>query len=802
MKQLGAARSRSRIMRASPHTNARAARARTNDPPMTDTTIRREDERLLTGRGVYTADRSLPGQLHAHVRRAERAHADIVALHTAAAKAQPGVRLVLTGADYAAAGWKSLPGGVSYEGVGGQKMKKPFWPPLAQGRVHYVGQPVALVVAETPAAAEDAAEAIEIDYRELPVAIGVEAASALGAPQLHAEVPGNLAFEYESGDRGAVEAAFARAAKTTRLTVRSQRVVGNPIEPRAFVADYDAARGVFTVYTPSQGMNGMRGLLAATTGLPAEKIRVITGDVGGSFGVRSYAYPEHVAAMLAAQRLGRPVKWVATRSEVFLSDNQGRGLTLTAELALDADGRFLALRFEDVADLGAYATTFGAQIGSRNITITMGGVYRVPALYAHTRAVYTNATPVSAYRGAGRPDIAYAIERLVDRAAAEHGYDPVELRRKNFIPPEAMPYRTANGTIYDCGEFERVMDKALALADRAGFAARREAAKRAGRLRGLGVATFLEISAPGLAPNDQAHARFDAEGALRVSLVSQSTGQGHETAFARIVADALGLPAADAAAKLSIREGDPELAVVGNGTGGSRSLYGAGSACKLLGAKLVELARPHAAAALGVAPSALGYSGGEFRADGKRIGFFDLARSLATRDGAPHPLDCVAEGKFGATIPNGCHVAEVEIDPETGALEIVRYTTVDDAGRVIDHASVTGQVHGGVLQGVGQVLGEEAVYDPETGQLLSASLLDYALPHADAMPRPESAEHPVPTATNALGAKGVGESGTSGALPATMNAILDAVRGAGIDDLDMPVTPEKLWRALVKGTRV
>jgi len=757
---------------------------------MSEKTIRREDALLLTGKGRYTADWNLPGQLYAFFLRSDRAHADIVSIDAKAARARPGVHAVLTGADYAASGWKSLPGGVAYEGVRGQKQKKPFWPALAQGRVHYVGQPVALVVADSAALAQDAAEEIAVEYRDLPAAIGFDAAAKPGAPQLHQDIPGNLAFEYESGDRAAVQAAFAGAALRTRLTVRSQRLVGNPIEPRAFLASVDAASGVFTVYSPSQGLNGMRGFLAAATGLPGEKIRVITELVGGSFGIRSFSYAEHVAVMLAAQKLGRPVKWVATRSEVFLSDNHGRGLTLTGELAMNREGKFLALRFEDTADLGAFSTPFGPQIGSRNITITMGGVYRIAAMHAHTRCAYSNAVPVSAYRGAGRPDIACAIERLVDRAAVEHGFDPIALRRKNFIPPEAMPYKTANGTTYDCGEFEKVMDKALELADWKGFAARRERSKREGRLRGIGIATFLEASAAGLAPKDQAFARFDKAGILHVNCVSQSTGQGHETAFVRILSEGLGV----AGERMRVHEGDPDMTVVGNGTGGSRSLYGAGSAVKLLGPKLIETAKPHAGAALGADTSAIEYRSGAFHAAGKSIGFFDLAQKLAGP--SPHPMDCVAEGTFGATFPNGCHIAEVEIDPETGTTDVVNYATVDDIGNVVDHTSVEGQVHGGVLQGVGQVLGEHAIYDHETGQLLAGSFMDYPMPHADWMRAIRCDEHAVPTKANALGAKGVGESGTSGALGATMNAILDAVRAEGITDFDMPVTPDRLWRAL------
>src|SRR6266849_6201310 len=755
---------------------------------MSEKTIRREDARLLTGGGRYTADWNLPGQLHAFFLRSDRAHAEIVSIDAGAATARKGVHVVLTGADYAASGWKSLPGGVSYEGVGGQKQRKPFWPALAHRKVHYVGQPVALVVAESAALAQDAAEEIAVEYRDLPAVIGFEGATRPGAPQLHEDIPGNLAFEYETGDAAAVQTAFAGAALKTRLTVRSQRLVGNPIEPRAFLASFDAGSGVFTVYSPSQGLNGMRGFLAAATGLPGERIRVVTELVGGSFGIRSFSYAEHVAVMLAAQKLGQPVKWVATRSEIFLSDNHGRGLTLAGELALDREGRFLALRFEDGADLGAFSTPFGPQIGSRNITITMGGVYRIPAMYAHTRCAYSNAVPVSAYRGAGRPDIACVIERLVDRAAAEHGFDPIALRRKNFIPPEAMPYKTANGTTYDCGEFEKVMDKALGLADWRGFPARRERAKREGKLRGIGIATFLEASAAGVAPKDQAYARFDASGVLHVSCVSQSTGQGHETAFVRILSEGLSVTGE----RIRIHEGNLDLTVVGNGTGGSRSLYGEGSAVQLLVAKLIETAKPLAAAALGA--EVVEYKDGRFTAGSKSIGFFDLAQKLAVQ--SPHPMDCVAEGSFGATFPNGCHIAEVEIDPETGVVDVVNYATVDDIGNVVDHTSVEGQVHGGVLQGVGQVLAEHAIYDSDTGQLLAGSFMDYPMPRADWMRAIRCDEHAVPTKANALGAKGVGESGTSGALGATMNAILDAVRPAGITDLDMPVTPDRLWRAL------
>lgn len=761
---------------------------------MTEQSFRREDERLLTGKGCYTADWNLPRQVYACFLRADRAHAKILGIDAERARARPGVHLVLTAEDLDQAGFKSLPGGVAFEGVAGQKMKKPFWPALARTHVHYVGQPLVLVVAESVLLAQDAAEEIALDFEDLPAAVGFDDATRAGATQIHAEAPGNLAFEYESGDAAAVAAAFAQAAFASRMTMNSQRLIGSPIEPRACIADCDAASGVVTVYAPSQGINGMRGQIGQATGLPAEKIRVVTRDVGGSFGVRGGAYAETIALTLAAMKLGRPVKWVASRSELFLSENHGRAISLTGELALDADGRFLAIRFDDRADLGAYATMFGALVGSRNLVITMGGVYRIPAMYARTRLAYSNATPVSSYRGAGRPDIACAIERLVDHAAAEHGFDPAELRRRNLIPPEAMPYTTANGTTYDCGEFAAVMDQALALADWAGFPARRERSARAGRLRGIGMASFLESSGAGGAPRDEVLARYDAKGDLHLFAVSQSGGQGHETTFVNIVKAELGITGE----RVHFHEGDPDLKLVGNGTGGSRSLYGAGSAFKLLGPRIIETAKPFAAAALGVDPPALHYDGGVFRAAHRAIGLFDLAERLAARtaQSAAHPMDCAADCLFGVTYPNGCHIAEVEIDADTGAVDVLAYTTVDDIGNVIDRASAEGQVHGGVMQGVGQALGEHAIHDHGTGQLLTGSFMDYPMPRADWMRGIRCSEHPVPTKTNALGAKGVGESGTSGALPATMNAILCALRPAGVTELDMPATPDRVWRAL------
>ena len=751
---------------------------------------RQEDARLVAGQGRYTSDCNLPGQLHAVFLRADRAHADIVRLDPAPALALPGVRVVLTGDDIRAAGYKSLPNNVAYSGRNGQALAKPHHPVLAIDRVRFVGEPVAMIVADTQAIAEDARDQVEIEYRDLPAVTGFDEAVAPSAPQLHADVPGNLAFEYESGDEQAVAAAFARAKYTSKLTMNSQRLVGNMLEPRACLVAHDPASGRYTFHVPLQGVGGMRAQLAHVSGVERGKIDIATQDVGGSFGVRGPAYPEYFATMLAARKLGRPVKWVGTRAESFMSDFQGRALSLTGELAMDADGRFLAIRFEDRADLGAYGAAFGAFIATRNLTLTMGGVYRVPALYARSRLAFTNTAPVSAYRGAGRPDIAYAVERLVDYAAHEHGFDPIELRRRNFVPPESMPYQTANGTTYDSGNFKAVMEDALKRADWKGFRKRRAQAQRAGRLRGIGIATYLEAGGGGAAPKDQVAASFGADGTLTLYAVTHSSGQGHETVFPQIVAEALGTDTS----RIRFHPRPPSAELVGNGTGGSRGVLGTGSAFRVLGDKLIEIARPHAASRLGAPESELRYAGGQFRAGRRAIGFFELARALG--GAKPHPLDTTAEGNWGTSYPNGCHIAEVEIDPETGLAGIARYTAVDDLGRVINHILVEGQVHGGVLQGAGQVFGEHAVYEPGTGQLLTGSFMDYVMPKAGWIRDMAVHDHPVPTPTNALGAKGVGESGCSGSLPALANATIDALRPLGITHLDMPYTPARVWAAI------
>lgn len=754
---------------------------------------RHEDRRLITGDGRFTADMNLPGQVHAAMVRSDRAHARILALDLDAARKSAGVVAILTADDVAKAGFRPLPWGAVLKGTDGEAQKTAPMPVLAGDRVRFVGQPIAMVIADTAVAARDAAEQVLVDYEDLPAVATVAQARKAGAVSLHEGIPGNLALTFEDGDGNAVAQAFERAAMTSTLQLTSQRLVGSPLELRACLAVHDSARQVTVIHTPTQGMLGMRASLHAVTGWPADSIEVAPRDVGGSFGIRGGTFSEQALVMLAARTLDRPVKWVSSRSELFIGEWHGRALSLEGSVALDAQGNILALRFRHEVDLGAYSCYWGSHIGTKNLAVTMGGVYKVPALHTTSRLVYTNTVPVSAYRGAGRPDIAFIIECLIDHAAAEHGLDRVALRRRNFIPKDAFPYRTANGTVYDCGDFEGVLSKALALSDYTGFAARRAASEARGRHRGIGFACYLEASGGGAAASDQVACRFGADGGITLYAMTGPSGQGHETSFAQIVADGLGV----SAAQIAYRASDPASGLIGNGTGGSRSLLGAGSAFKKLVPAIIEQARPHAARVLAVGPEELSYVAGRF-SDGRQasIGLLDLARRLADPAGAsPHPLDCTADSVAGVTFPNGCHVAELEIDPRTGVTTIESYVAVDDLGNLVSPQLVEGQVHGGVVQGAGQAFGEQAIYDDQTGQLLSGSFTDYTMPRAGLIRSIVSASHPVPTALNALGAKGVGESGCSGSLPALANAMRDALP-ENCPPLDMPYTPARVWQAL------
>ena len=744
-----------------------------------------EDLRLITGAGKYASDWNAPGQLYGYFLRSDRAHAEIVALNAAPALAHPGVHHVYTGADAISAGYTKPPHSLTIPGRNGMKARAPERPVLAHGNVRFVGEAIALVVAESAAAAQDAAELIEVEYRDLPCVVQPEAALEAGAPQLHHDVPGNLSFEAEAGNVEAVEAAFAQAAHVTRLKVESTRVSPSPMEPRACLVAYDAASGAYRFNVVMQGVTTLRKQISSYTRVPEEKLIFETRDVGGGFGQRTVAYPEYCALMIAAKAGGKPVKWVSSRVEAFLTDTHGRANIISGELALDAAGKFLAMRLDWINDMGAYLSP-GSVGHIRNTSACMTGVYRIPALYATFRAPLTNCTPVGSYRGAGRPDIAYVVERLVNQAAAELDFDAAELRRINFIPPEAFPYKTPTGSTYEIADLPGMLTKALKLGDWNGFAQRRAQSAAAGKLRGIGISTVIENTGAGNAEKDEIELRLDAGGGIEVHTVSKAQGHGHETTFAAIVADALGVPHA----RVTIVQCAPGNMLQGNHTGGSRSAVGAGSVCYLAAQKLIEEGKALAALEMKLEPSQINYAHGEFRSaeSPRSITLADLAKSKT--------LKIVAEGKFGSTYPNGCHIAEVEVDADTGVAQIVAYSAVDDCGVVINHAVVEGQLHGGVVQGAGQVFGEHIVYDRESGQPLSASFMDYCMPRAGILRELRGEEHPTPSKISPLGVKGVGESGCTASLPVLVNAVIDALRPLGIKHLDMPLSPSKLWHAM------
>jgi carbon-monoxide dehydrogenase large subunit len=741
---------------------------------------RREDDRLLTGKGRYTADWNLPGQLYGCFLRSDRAHAEIVSL-----KAPPGA-FVLTGEDTREL--KTPPPMVRYPGRGGSTIKVPHRDILARGRVRYVGQEVALAVADSPQKAQDLAERIEVEYRELPVVVDAEEALQPGAPLLHAEIPGNLAFDYEYGNEAAAAAALAGAAHVTRLALDSTRVSGTPMEPKACVAAYDQASDSFDVYASSQGKGMMLPSFAAILGVPAEKIRLHALDVGGGFGIRSDAYPEYSALMLASRKLGRPVKWVGSRFETIVSDFHGRGAKLRGELGLDREGRFVALRVDWIVNAGACLSQPGPLINTINPSTHAINAYRIPALYGRHRLALTNTTSTTAYRGAGRPNVSYLVERLVDEAARETGVDRVELRRRNLIPREAFPYKTPQGSTYDSGDPPGELEEVLAFSGWSSFSRRKEESKKRGRLRGIGLSVFVEPSGGGASPKEEAMIKFGASGEAELHVLSGSSGQGHETMLPEIVTKVLGIPAV-------LKASDPDgPALVGGGTVGSRTMMSHGGALFSAAHKVVEKGLALAAKDLEVSPQDLEFAGGEYRVKGTDVSirFEEIAKrhgsALDTKDSIPTPV----------AFPGGAHVAEVEIDPETGEVELVNYVGVDDSGNVLNHTLVEGQLHGGIVQGLGQVFGEHVVYDRQSGQLLTGSFMDYAMPRPEILKRVELHDHPVPSPSNPLGVKGAGEAGTTGALPAVANAVIDALRPLGIHHLDFPYSAHRLWQAIAK----
>jgi carbon-monoxide dehydrogenase large subunit len=763
-----------------------------------------EDDALVRGAGHFIADRSEPNQALGFFVRSPHAFARIGALDIAQARRAPGVLAVLTAADMEAAGVGNVGRHPPLVGRGGKKLIIPHRPALARERVMHVGEPVAMVIAETLTAAQDAAELVQVSYEELPPVIDLLAAAREGAPQLWPEAPGNLAIDWPglAADPDAnareVDRILSSATQVARVKVPNQRLIVATMEPRGATAMYDAAADVTTLRTCSQSAGALRDNILAIMSWPKERLRVITEDVGGAFGLKSGAFPEYLAAMVGARAIGRPVHWMSSRSEAFLSDNQGRDTFTEAELALDAKGRFLALRIRHLANMGAYIGAVGANIQTQNFTRCFPGMYDIKHLDVSVRCVFTNTAPTAPYRGAGRPEANYALERVVEEAARLTGIDPVRLRRRNLIRPSAMPYRTAIGTSFDSGEFEAVLDKALALADVDGFKRRKREAGRRGMYRGLGISCMLEHA--GGAPIEGAAVTFADDHAghpgIVLGLNVQSTGQGHATVFPRLAAERLGIPVA----QIRHRHGDSAQEIPGFASVASRSAMTAGSAILKTLDTMLAKGKTIAATVLEAAEGDIVYQAGAFTVVGtdRRISLLDLAGRAAqmkARGEIPESLDTRAKTETPATYPNGCHIAEVEVDPETGQVTIVAYAAVDDCGNVLDHMIVEGQLHGALAQGLGQALMETAVYDTDGGQLVTGSFMDYAMPRAEDMPPVKDALHVVPATTNPLGVKGTGEAGTTAAIAAVMNAIADAVPGGGADRLAMPATPEKVWAA-------
>ncbi len=753
-----------------------------------------EDPRLLTGNGRYTDDIGLPGQAHGVVLRSPHAHARITALDTAPALAIPGVLAVITGRDLEAAGLGPVPCVIPLKNKDGSPRADTPRLALATDTVRHVGDPVAFVVADTPQAARDGAEAIAVDYDILPAATDLATACDANTPQVWGSAPGNIAFDWEAGDKAATDAAFARAAHVTRLTVVNNRVVVASMEARAAVAAWEGDR--LTLHTNTQGSWLVRNLLANVVfKIDPATVRVVTPDVGGGFGMKLYLYAEHVLVAFAARQIGRPVKWASERTEAFLSDTHGRDNITLGELATDANGRFLALRTKNWANMGAYLNTFAPFIPTGAGTKVLASVYGFEAIHANVLGVLTNTVPVDAYRGAGRPESNYLVERLIDTAARELGIDRIELRRRNMVPQSAMPYVTAMGQRYDSGDFAQLFGTALKKIDWDGFETRRAEAATRGKKRGIGVAYYLE--ATGGSATENAKVVFADDGMVDVYVGTQSTGQGHETAYAMLTHHELGVPLE----KIRVKQGDSETLPDGGGTGGARSLYSEGQAILVTTASVVEKGKQAAAEHLEAAVADIEFTPAEGRfavaGTDRAVGILDLAAAQRRRVAAGQStilLDAMETAKIEAhTFPNGCHVAEVEVDPETGVVSVPRYIVVDDVGHALNPLIVRGQVHGGVAQGLGQALMERTSYDNGSGQLLSASFMDYAVPRADDLPDIDVDLIEVTCETNPLGVKGAGEAGAVGSPPAVINALVDALGGKVVD---MPATPESVWKAL------
>ncbi|WP_137124491.1 xanthine dehydrogenase family protein molybdopterin-binding subunit [Roseomonas sp. HF4] len=753
---------------------------------------RQEDPTLLRGQGRYTDDVALAGQAVCVMVRSPYAHGVIRHIGTEAAAAMPGVLGVFTAADMAAYGpMKSV---LPLKNKDGTPLINIERGPLAADKVRFVGDPVAFVVAQTRDKAKDAAEAVEMEIDALDAVTEASAAAAPGAPQLYDHVPGNVVLDFRFGDAGKVEAAFAQAAHVTTLSIRNNRIVVCAMEPRSAVGEWDAAEGRYTLHVGSQGVFGLRNQMANDIlKVPVDKVRILTGNVGGSFGMKASAYPEYACVLHAAKLLGRPVKWTDDRSGAFLSDCHGRDHETEASLALDAEGRFLAVKLVSYGNMGAYLSTVGNLMGTGNFSKNVQSNYATPLLLVETRNVVTNTTPVSAYRGAGRPEANYFMERLIETAARETGRDPVALRKLNHIRPDAFPFSAPSGSVYDSGDFSALLDHALEAADWDGFAARKAASAARGMLRGRGLGNFLECTAPPM--KEQGELVFEADGTVTIVTGTLDYGQGHWTPFAQVLHQKLGVPFES----IRLVQGDSDRLVAGGGTGGSKSLMASGAAILQAADIVIEKGRRAAGYVLEAAAEDIEFAAGRFAIAGtdRSIGIMDLAERLRAMgplpQDVPNSLDArTVFDQAPMAFPNGCHVCEVEIDPETGLVRIDRYLSVNDFGVVVNPMLVEGQAHGGIVQGIGQALHERVAYTEE-GQILTASYMDYGLPRADDLPSFGFESAPSPCTTNPLGAKGCGEAGCAGSLPAVMNAISDALGGQHID---MPATPERVWAAL------
>jgi carbon-monoxide dehydrogenase large subunit len=755
---------------------------------------RNEDPILLTGKGRYSDDVSLPGQLYAVMVRSPYAHGVLRGIDVSAAKGMPGVLGIYTAEDVKQYG--KLRCTLPFRHRDGTEMKAPERHALAEGKVRFVGDPVACVVAETRAQARDAAEAVVLVVEPLPAVTDAREAAAAGAPTIYEGWPNNVVLDFHFGDSAEVTEAFARAKHVAKLPLRNNRIVVCAMEPRAALASWDADEQKFTLNVSCQGVFGLRAQMAGLMGVPVEKFRVLTGHVGGSFGMKASAYPEYIPMLHAARLLGRPVKWTDDRSGSFLSDQHGRDHDVEGELALDGEGNFLAVRLTAFANMGGYMATVAPLMGTGNFVKNVQANYRTPLIEVNTKCVITNTTPVSAYRGAGRPEGNYFMERLIEEAARLSGIDAIELRRRNHIPSAAMPYSAASGSVYDSGEFSTVLAKAIEASDPAGFIARKAESAARGKLRGRGIGNYLEVTAP--PAKEMGGIRFEKDGTVTIITGTLDYGQGHWSAFAQVLHEKLGVPFD----RIRLLQGDSDQLVAGGGTGGSKSIMASGAAISEASAIVIDKGKLAAAHVLEAAPADIEFARGRFAIAGtdRGIGVIELASALRAADALPEGVPDTLDVKHvfdqaPSAFPNGCHVAEVEVDPETGAVQVVRYVSVNDFGVIVNPLLVEGQVHGGVAQGIGQAIFESVRYS-EDGQILSGSFMDYALPRAADVPGIGFTPHAVPARTNPLGAKGCGEAGCAGSLPAVMNAIIDALRPLGITQLDMPATPERVWAAI------